>query len=61
MLSFDLGHLEEEFLEDMMLMVKSKELDKALRPEGFMGCLYVTCWPKIKHDIMLAFKAFYGL
>jgi hypothetical protein len=29
MLSFDLGHLEEEFLEDMMLMVKSQELESS--------------------------------
>lgn len=56
--SCDLSALEEGFSEEeIWSVVRSQELDKAPRPDGFTGRFYVACWDIIKGDVMEAFHS----
>jgi hypothetical protein len=57
MQTHDLSGLEVPFTEEEVWgVIRSQELDKAPRPDGFTSRFYTACWPIIKADVMEAFE-----
>jgi hypothetical protein len=54
----DLFALDSPFYEqELWETIRGLPSDKALGPDGFIGCFYKVCWSIIKEDIMAAVSA----
>jgi hypothetical protein len=49
----DLDHLDMPFIEEEIReVIKSAPIDKAPRPDGFIGTFFAACWDILKEDII---------
>ena len=54
------GWLERRFEKDEIpLVVREMEGDKALGPDGFSMTVFYHCWRVVKRDVLAVFEEFY--
>ena len=65
-LEFDqIGELERGWLErrfekdEILLVVRDMEGDKALGPDGFSMAFFHHCWRVVERDVLVVFEEFY--
>lgn len=55
LLSRDLSHLDVmASMEELRTTVNDLHSEKAPGPDGFIGGFYLTCWDRVKNDLLAA-------